>query len=417
MIKPILFGAGCAIAGAAAGAFAFLQILPANDVFARQDALEDGIQDWFFVGANQVFPTRTVSRSETGTPLPVRANALEDFVFDFNGTNKTLDDMFTDMETTGLVVLKGGEIVYERYQDGSGPGTYFTTFSLVKSFTSTLVGFAIEDGHISDVEDPLDKYLSELAGTAYEGVTIRQALEMSSGVRFDPGGYENMKDTLTLIVDSAILGKRSAYDIATSFPRASEPGTDFNYNTAESQVLLELVRRATGKDAASYLEEKMWRPLGMSHDAAWILDGPGNEGAEFGGAFFNASLRDWARFGLFIEQNGYWNGKRLLPENWVQRATRTDLPHLQPGQVHANPERGYAWHWWTLNDGTFTASGANGQTLFIDQENDIVVARSSTWPLGWVKAYDEQSIALFRALGNWSFELETAAAAPATAFE
>ncbi|MEO1188018.1 MAG: hypothetical protein AAFW60_03020 [Pseudomonadota bacterium] len=111
--------------------------------------------------------------------------------------------------------------------------------------------------------------------------------------------------------------------------------------------------------------------------------------------------RDWARFGVFIEQGGAWNGTQILPVDWVDRATVSDEPHIQPGEVHPNPNRGYAWHWWTYADGTFTASGANGQTLYIDRENDIVVARSSAWLEGYVREHDDQSFAMYKALADW----------------
>ena len=279
------------------------------------------------------------------------------------------------------------------------------TPTTAQSITSTLVGMAIADGHIQSVEDTLVTYLPELTGTAYDGVTIKQALQMSSGIRYDPKLWEGrMDDTVKVLTDSVITGKRRLFDMAIEFKREQEPGTDFNYNTAESQVLLELVRRATGMDAADYLQESLWRPLGMSHDAAWVLDRPGPDGAEIGGALFNAALRDWARFGLFIEQEGRWEGKQLLPEDWVDRATVSDEAHLQPGEVHPNPTRGYAWHWWTYENGNFTASGANGQSLYIDRENDLVVARASAWPEGYVRAYDDQTVVLYEALADWAQE-------------
>jgi CubicO group peptidase (beta-lactamase class C family) len=132
-----------------------------------------------------------------------------------------------------------------------------------------------------------------------------------------------------------------------------------------------------------------------------VLDRAGAEGAEIGGAFYNAALRDWARFGVFVEQGGVWNGEQILPVDWVDRATISDDPHIRPGEVHPNPNRGYAWHWWTYADGTFTASGANGQTLYIDRENDIVVARSSAWPEGYIRAHDDHSFAVYKALAEW----------------
>lgn len=401
-MKSILIAIAALIIGAALGVFAYTRFVPPpNDVIARAQAFE-GDRDYFFQNASELYPTRTVAGPEGSTPLPVADGILAGFTYEHDGETRTLADLYTDMETSGIVILHQGEIVHESYGRGADAGTRFTTWSLVKSITSTLVGVAVADGKIDSVDDPLSKYLPEVAGTAYDGVTIKQALQMSSGVRYDPRLWEGkMDDTINFMTRSVISGQEPAYDIAIRFKRENEPGTTFNYNTAESQVLLELVRRVTGMDAADYLEQKVWRPLGMEHDAGWIIDRSGADGAEIGGAMFNAALRDWARFGLFIEQGGAWNGEQILPVDWVDRATVSDEAHIKPGEVHPNPNRGYAWHWWTYADGTFTASGANGQTLYVDRDNDIVVARASAWPEGYVREHDDQSYAMYKALAAW----------------
>ncbi len=401
-MRLILIAIAALIIGAAAGIFAYTRFVPPpNDLIARAQAFE-GDRDYFFQNASELYPTRTVSGPEASTPLPVVDGVLEGFTYEHEGETRTLADMYTDMETSGLIIVHEGRVVHESYGRGADAGTRFTTWSLIKSITSTLVGVAVADGKIDSVDDPLSKYLPEVAGTAYDGVTIKQALQMSSGVRYDPRLWEGkMDDTVKFMTKSVISGQEPAYDVAIGFKRDNEPGTKFNYNTAESQVLLELIRRVSGMNAAEYLEQKIWRPLGMEHDAGWILDRSGAEGAEIGGAMFNAALRDWARFGLFIEQGGVWNGEQILPVDWVERATVSDEAHIKPGEVHPNPNRGYAWHWWTYADGTFTASGANGQTLYVDRDNDIVVARASAWPAGYVREHDDQSYDMYKGLAAW----------------
>lgn len=401
-MKSILIGVVALVLGAALGVFAYTRFVPfPNDVVARAQAFE-GDRDYFFQSVTELYPTRTVARAEISSPLPRDEAALDGFTYEHEGRTRTLADLYTDMETSGLIIVHDGRIVHESYGRGADAGTQFTTWSLVKSITSTLVGIAVAEGKIDSVDDPLMKYLPELAGTAYDGVTIKQALQMSSGIRYDPNIWDgDLADTIDFMTRSVITGQRPAFELAIKYKREHEPGTRFNYNTAESQVLIELVRRATGMDAADYLEQTLWQPLGMTHDAAWVLDAPGQAGAEIGGALFNASLRDWARFGLFIEQGGAWNGAQILPADWVDRASVSDEDHLKPGIVHPNPNRGYAWHWWTYADGTFTASGANGQTLYVDRDNDIVVARSSAWPEGYVRAHDDQSFAMYKALADW----------------
>jgi len=401
-MKSIVIALVALIAGAFIGGFTYYSFVPPpTDVMARAAAFE-GDQDYFFQNASELYPTRTVASAEDSQPLPRNEIALDGFSYEYDGQKRTLADLYTDMETTGLIIIRDGQVVHESYGRGADSGTRLTTWSLVKSITSTLVGVAVADGLIDSVDDQLVTYLPEVAGTAYEEVTIKQALQMSSGVRFDPDLWDGkMDDTVEVLTKSVVTGQAPTFDLAITYPRAHAPGTKFNYNTAESQVLLELVRRVTGMDAADYLEQKIWRPLGMEHSGAWIIDHPGAEGAEVGGAMYNAALRDWARFGLFIAEGGIWEGQQILPVDWVDRATVSDDAHIKPGEVHPNPNRGYAWHWWTYADGTFTASGANGQTLYIDRENDLIVARASSWPEGYVRAYDDQSFAMYKALGNW----------------
>ena len=401
-MKSFLVAGIALILGAVIGVFIYTRFVPPPlDVMARAAAFE-GDSDYFFQNTSELYPTRTVSVSETHQPLVRNDAALEGFTYQYEGETRDLADLYTEMETSGLMIIHDGEVVHESYGRGADAGTRFTTWSLVKSITSTLVGVAVADGKIDSVDDQLVKYLPEVAGTAYDGVTIKQALQMSSGIRYDPNLFEgNMEDTVEFMTNSVVTGKKPAFDLAIKYKREHEPGTKFNYNTAESQVLLELVRRVTGMDAAAYLEQKIWRPLGMEHSGEWVIDRAGADGAEIGGAFYNAALRDWARFGVFIEQGGVWNGEQILPVDWVDRATVSDDAHIRPGEVHPNPNRGYAWHWWTYADGTFTASGANGQTLYIDRENDIVVARSSAWPEGYVRAHDDQSFAVYKALAAW----------------
>ena len=412
-MKSTLIAIVALVLGAVAGVFLYTRIVPPpNDVIARAQAFE-GDADYFFQNASELYPTRTVARSETAQPLPQADGLLDGFTYEHDGATRQLADLYTVMETSGLLIIHDGQIVHESYGSGADAGTRFTTWSLVKSITSTLVGIAVADGLIASVDDPLEMYLPDVVGTAYEGVTVKQALQMSSGVRYDPNLWDgNMDDTIAFMTKSVVTGQKPSFDLAIKFKRENEPGTVFNYNTAESQVLLELVRRVSGMSASDYLEQKIWRPLGMEHDAGWIIDAAGSDGAEIGGAMFNASLRDWARFGLFIEQGGVWNDEQVLPADWVDRATVSDEDHLKPGVVHPNPNRGYAWHWWTYADGTFTASGANGQTLYVDRENDIVVARASAWPEGYVREHDDQSYAMYKALADWFAREEAGSAEP-----
>lgn len=373
--------------------------LPPYDVFARIDALSNPKKvSWTAGGVSELFPTRVVARGDKAYRFGRDPNFLIGFNYTFEGKSHTIDSMLRDMETLGLIVIHKGVVVYENYREGRNPHSHFTSYSLVKSFVSTLIGFAIKDGVISSVNDKLEVYLPELSNTAYAGVTIKQALQMSSGIRFDDPLKGEADDTVNWVLNAVILNNKSAFEAAHRFPRVSPPGSTFNYNTAETQVLLELLSRATKTNAADYMSQKIWQPLGMKHDASWVIDRPGSSGREIGGAFFNATLGDWARFGLFISRGGIWESEPLLPDNWVVDATTTTEAHLAHGKVDNNWRKGYGWHWWTFADRTFQADGSRGQSIFIDPSRDLVVARASAWPEDWVEKYDDQTHAFYDGL-------------------
>ena len=213
---------------------------------------------------------------------------------------------------------------------------------------------------------------------------------MRSGVAFTEVYTDGVSDIATFMRGSVIEQGVSADAIAASFPRGAEPGTVFNYNTAETQILGMLVREVTGKSHAGYLEEKLWRPLGMEHDATIVLDRPGPDGIEMAGCCLNASLRDWARFGQLHLQDGVWEGKRLLPDGWVARATSQD----------GDSESFYRYQWWLFGEGRYAAEGVHGQFIFVDPARDLVVAKASFWPVAWDEALAEEAVAAFDAIGQ-----------------
>ena len=373
-----------------------VRYLPPHHVIARVDALSSPEKVfWTAESISELFPTRIVTRGDKTFRFDNDPGFLTGFTYSFEGKSHTIENMMSDMETLGLIVVHKGVVVYENYREGSSPRSHFTSYSLVKSFVSSLIGFAIRDGVISSVNDKLEVYLPELVNTGYAGVTIKQALQMSSGIRFDDPLRGEADDTVSWGLNAIILNNISAFEAAAAFPRTSPPGTVFNYNTAETQILLELLSRTTKMHAADYMSNKIWQPLGMKHDAFWVIDRPGSSGREVGGAFFNATLGDWARFGLFISRGGVWETEPLLPDNWVANATTTTEAHLAHGQVDKNWRKGYGWHWWTFSDGTFQADGSRGQSIFIDPTRELVVARASAWPADWVEKYDDQTHAFY----------------------
>lgn len=281
-----------------------------------------------------------------------------------------VDAFMAGQRVAGLVVIHRGQLRLERYGlDFSADGRW-TSFSVAKSLTSTLVGAAVADGAIRSLDDPVSTYVQGLKGSAYDDVTVRQLLTMSSGVRWNEDYEDPQSDVARFNNHAAAPGEDVTVSYLKTLPRAHPPGTVWNYNTGETNLIGVLVREATGKSLAAYLQEKVWQPFGMEADATWIL---GATGAEIGGCCIQAATRDYARFGLFVLEGGMAGGRRVVPEGWFAEATRTALPIGIPGA-------GYGFQWWTFDDGSFEAQGIFGQGIFIDPARQLVIAVNSNWP-------------------------------------
>jgi CubicO group peptidase (beta-lactamase class C family) len=305
-----------------------------------------------------------------------------------DGPNGIDLDAFNEANgSTGMIVLHEGKVVYEGYWQGASRESLFSSWSMAKSFTSTLIGLAEADGAIASLEDPVAKYVPELADSAFRDVTIEQALQMSSGVAFEEGPDDIKMHCLStkpgggpVFADCDAV--RSRYGdlkgFVLSLDRAAPPGARYNYSSADTEVLGWVLQNALGRSPAEYLSEKIWQPLGMEADAKWLLDGP--DGTLVTSVGLNARLRDYARFGLLLMNDGVHRGERLIPEGWIERATTPSAPHLRDtGYLD------YQYQWYHWAPGVFEAEGAIGQFLRIDQPHNLVVALTSAWPgrSGW----------------------------------
>jgi CubicO group peptidase (beta-lactamase class C family) len=327
-------------------------------------SMADDVRVNTFRNIDRLFPTRIVARGPTISDLPVKLQSMKDFSFSSGESKYDLVDVMALNAVTGLLILHQGEIVFERYQRGNNQQTRWMSMSVVKSMTALLVGAAIQDGHIESVDDPLVRYLPQLKDSAYDGVTVRQVLLMSSGVSWNET-YTNPDSDRRHMLEAQISQQPSAIlDLMASLPRAAEPGTLWNYSTGETQVVGALVHAATGQWVADYLAQTLWAPLGMESDASWWLESP--NGLEIGGSGLSATLRDYARFGLFMLNGGVINGQQVLPEGWMQQA---GAPHTIGGK-----EVEYGYMLWPLHGKSYSAIGIFGQFVFVDPESDLVVA-------------------------------------------
>jgi CubicO group peptidase (beta-lactamase class C family) len=275
----------------------------------------------------------------------------------------------TDQHTAGLVILQDGKIRFERYgQDFDAEGRW-TSFSVAKSFTSTLVGAAVQDGYIKSLEDKVSQYIPDLRGSAYDDVTIRQLLTMSSGVRWNEDYEDPEADVAKFNNAKADPGMDATVSYMRKLPRAHPPGIVWHYNTGETNLIGVLVSSATGKPLAQYLQDAIWHPAGMAATATWLQ---GKTGHEIAGCCLQAATRDFARFGLFVLANGKVGDKQIVPEDWFPQAIRKQMDIGVPG-------KGYGFQWWTYDDGAVAAQGIFGQGIFVDPQRRLVIASNSNW--------------------------------------
>ncbi|NBW88825.1 MAG: class C beta-lactamase-related serine hydrolase [Gammaproteobacteria bacterium] len=280
-----------------------------------------------------------------------------------------VDDYMARQNTAGLVVVQDGKIRFERYGLGFDANGRWTSFSVAKSFTSTLVGAAIQDGYIASLEDKVSRYIPDLRGSAYDDVTIRQLLTMSSGVRWNEDYEDPRADVAQFNNAKPDPGIDATVSYMRKLPRAHPPGTVWHYNTGETNLIGVLVSSATGKSLAQYMQERIWHPAGMAATATWLK---GKTGHEIAGCCLQAATRDYARLGLFILANGNVDGRQIVPPDWFAEATRKQKDIGQPG-------RGYGFQWWTYDDGSFAAQGIYGQGIFIDPQRRLIIASNSNW--------------------------------------
>ena len=259
---------------------------------------------------------------------------------------------------------------------------------------------ALADGKISSIDDPITDYVQELKGTGYDGVTIKAILQMSSGVKFTeryvPGHYSDMD----LMFERGMIDESVAAQRLSQGPRARwcRPATKFAYKGADTQALGWLVRRVTGESLADYLSDKVWQPMGMERDAFWNIDHAGPDGMETAFTCLNATLRDFGRFGLMFLNHGKWNGRQIVPADWVERATTPDGPQVQPGKLIKGSQLGYGYQWWTFPDGAYAAEGIYFQFIFVDPKEDLVIVKTGACDRAWDATFEGQTYAAFRAV-------------------
>lgn len=315
----------------------------------------------------------TVFAGDVARPLQ-RAPAEPAFRYAHQTTTGGLDEFLARNRTTGLLILKGDTILAERYQYDRTPEHRMSSFSMGKTVVAMLVGIALAEGSIKSIDDRAEKYVPELKGTPFGATSIRHLLTMSSGIKFSET-YSGTDDVATL-VRLSLLGESDG-GAATVMPfrtRERPPGAQYKYSSADSQVLGLVVRGATGRTLADYLSQKIWQPMGAEADASWLID---RGGYEIGYAGINATLRDYARFGMLLANDGALDGKQIIPARWVRAATTPSAKQFEPS--HTGMIFGYGYQTWLLGgkERQFMLRGLRNQVILVDPKSKLVLVHTA----------------------------------------
>ncbi|HSF13096.1 MAG TPA: serine hydrolase domain-containing protein [Erythrobacter sp.] len=267
--------------------------------------------------------------------------------------------------TAGVMVLVDGKVVHEQYGLGMEPQDRWTSFSVAKSFTSTLLGAAVQDGFIASLDDPVTKYIPGLAGSAYEGVTVRQLATMTSGVKWNEDYTDPNSDVAQMNAFVVQYGPDAIVAQMKALPREAEPGAKWVYKTGETNLIGLLVENAVGKPLAEYAKAKIVDPAGFEGGMFWMVD---PRGGNIGGCCLSIRLADYARMGQFALEGG----KGVVPEGWFAEATDSAVDFGDSGF-------GYGYQWWTYPQGTYGAQGIFGQGITLFPDKRMVFAYIGNW--------------------------------------
>ena len=315
-----------------------------------------------FRDQNEQTGARRIPAASVPLALPAVKNPLPAPIVRIGGTDVAVEQLMRERRIAGLLVVKDGAVLYENYEFGNDRDSRWISFSVAKSVVAMLIGAALEDGYIQSVDEKVTDYLPRLKGSSYDQTTIRNLLQMASGVAWNEDYTDPDSDVAS--VDYATL---PLYEQLRFKERVALPGERFNYNTAETNLAGTLLRSAVGNNLSTYLYEKVWQPFGMEADAYWQLTELG--GGEFGGCCINATLRDYARLGLFALADGKLaDGTRILPEGWMAEST-----------APSKGFDGYGYFWWLGGNGSYQASGVFGQAIYVNPEENLVIAVHSAW--------------------------------------
>jgi CubicO group peptidase (beta-lactamase class C family) len=363
---------------------------------------------WSFSRWQQLFPTVALRTAGTPSPLPrALVEGLDQVTFVPTGANALMrwGDAFDANFMDGVIVLHRGRVVHERYAPILGPDERHIAWSVTKSFVGLLAEALIAEGVLDETRTAAS-YVPELAGAGHGDATVRQLLDMRTGVAFS----EIYGDPASDISRHAIAGglflpppgapaPGGFLDFLTTLPRAGPHGGAMVYRTADTDALAWVIARAAGRPVATLLEERFWTPMGMAQEGLLVVDAVGTP---FFGGGLNLALEDLARFGEMVRRGGDWNGRRIVPEAAIASIRGGGDRAAFPASHPTLKGWSYRSQWWVSHDanGTFMGRGVHGQHLWIDPTAEVVIARFGSHPSAGNTAFDAISLPAYRAIAD-----------------
>lgn len=340
----------------------------------------------------EIQPTVTIRGSAAPFEFAKEENIVLADGFQFEGSFYPTEPFLQDTKTSALLVIQDDVIRYENYFFGGDEATVFSSNSMGKSFVSALMGFAVADGSIDSVNDPLGKYIPEFVGTALENIPIKACLQMASGIDFDEDTDMNSFSMRTLMGTPAM-------EVIAGYGVQEPPFTYRRYLSINTEILGQVIKNAAGKGLGEYMEEKLWTRIGSAHDAYWTL----NNGTELANGGLSISLRDYARFARLYLHEGNWNGEQLLPRDWIRDSLDISADYSKPGANNDGYNAiGYGYQWWVPegDQGEFMAIGVYGQFLYVNPEQNVIIVKVNADPDFMAEHYELKHVEFFRAIAD-----------------
>lgn len=361
-------------------------------IYTSLNSFKDENLAYTFQHTPEIQPTKTINTGEDIFQFEKSKNIELAKGFSFNDTFYSSEEFIDDTQTSALLIIKNDIIKYEKYYFGGDENTLFSSNSMGKSFVSALMGIAVAEGYVDSIDDSIGKYIPEFSGTDLEHIPIKACLRMASGINFDEDTDMSGFSIRTLIGIPAMK-------IISKYGVQEEPYSYRRYLSINSEILGEVIINATGRSLSEYMEEKLWKQIGTSHNAYWTLNN--NKELAMGG--LSISLRDYARFARLYLNEGEYAGKQILPKEWVQDSMNVNEEYSKSGANNdAYNAIGYGYQWWIPDENTkeFMAIGVYGQWIYVNPENSVIIVKTSADPNFTKDDYELKHIEFFRSIAK-----------------